>query len=131
MPSAVRAGGTGARVRFRTALGPLLLYHVLILSGGALAIVAVVRGPTVLLVPGLVLLAAGIITVLWVLGWAGRLAGRAAAASPSREAPLPMARWICVRCGNAGTGQPVVCPRCGGWLTRAGAGDPEIRRTGE
>jgi hypothetical protein len=107
-------------LRFRTALGPLLLYHVLIVLGGALTIVAIVRGPSELFVPGIGVLAAGIVTVVAVLIWSGRLAHRAAEAPAPRTSAELRPRWVCIRCANAGTGHPSVCPRCGGWLTRSG-----------
>jgi len=121
-----RSASVGSPLRFRTALGPLLLYHILIVVGGALTIVAVVRGPPELLVPGVGILAAGIGTVIAVLIWSGRLARRAAdeqAHGPSSER---RPRWVCVRCANSGVGYPAVCPRCGGWLTRSGPDEVDL-----
>lgn len=112
--------GPGPPLRFRTAVGPLLLYHLLILLGGGLILVAVLHGPSDLLLPGVAILIAGLVAVLAVLAWAGRMARRAASSAVRPEASIGGPRWVCTRCGHTVTQLRAVCPRCGGWLVRSG-----------
>lgn len=116
--------GPRPALRFRSAVGPLLLYHVLILLGGAMILVAVLHGPPALLVPGVVILIAGVSTVVAVLAWTARLAREAALAHGATASSGDRARWVCTRCAYASSRVGAICPKCGGWLIRR-SGEPE------
>ncbi len=104
-------GSTGlARI-----LPALAAYHLLLLAGAVLLLlVGVGLADRLLALPGIVLVAAGLLTQFAVVRWSLRRSPRSAAGSAAIE-PRPM---LCTTCGWKGTASSIFCPRCHRVLVR-------------
>ncbi|MGC2035263.1 MAG: hypothetical protein WA761_07470 [Thermoplasmata archaeon] len=110
-------------------MGPLLMYHVLLLAGGFVVIAGYLRHSFPWTVLGWALIVGGILIELTILWWSVRLVRRQpvdpAPSASSIGSPGPgagPARWICVACGWRGPEGNRFCPRCGKVMVRLPTG---------
>lgn len=105
--------------------GPLLANHLLLLAGAFLVVRGFVSGPSLSIVIGSTLIAAGVAIEIWIIVWSARLVRRGSSGLP---APFPRGsesgrgssdrHRLCVGCGWRGGEGPQFCPRCGKVLVR-------------
>jgi len=116
---------SGPRSVFRSVVGPLVAYHVLVLAGAYFILLGFVGGSRNLELAGVGVVAAGILTELWVLRWSARLVRRAADRGAGERIStgqsslyLPPKASLCVRCGAHESGVRRTCSRCGNPMVR-------------
>jgi hypothetical protein len=104
----------------RRAIAPLLAYHVFILAGAAVLLLAVARSSPFWTGVGSALILGGLVVHAAVLRWTAILV--------TREPPVSMGsfgrdsgpanRWLCPACGWRGETGVGYCPRCGRFIVR-------------
>ena len=110
-------------------LGPLVAYHVLIVSGGAVFLVGAVWRSAWWTGFGLAVLIGGIAIHVWVLYSTAKrvpqgpvLSPRPSAGGTARAGPVAHSVWMCPTCGFRGELDLPNCPRCGKFLVRIALG---------
>lgn len=117
---------TNPRPVLRKVVGPLVIYHALILLGAFLILASGLRGLG--LTVGAILVGAGISMDIAVIVWSASLTRRAARQQRTsyqlrgdrRAGP---GRTLCPACGRMGTEGTVTCPRCGRTVIQLGWSD--------
>jgi ribosomal protein L40E len=125
-PVSLEAEPTPTRSIFRTVVGPLVAYHVLILVGAYLIVLGYVENVRVFEVAGIGFVVVGVLTELWVLRWSAGITRRAA--RPGTGDPIGKSestgaataqQSVCLRCGARDpTGVRRTCRRCGNPMVR-------------
>lgn len=111
-----RAPSRGPRALARQLMGPLVVYHALILGGAFLIVVA--GGWGIWQIVGVALVVLGISVEVAVLAWTASLTRTAARESPSPAGPWASPRpdeasRICVACARKSRERTRICPQCG------------------
>lgn len=101
--------GPSPRPLLKKLFGPLVVYHVLILFGAFLIVVA--NGWGTWRFVGIALVVLGISVEISILVWTASLAR--SASSDSSNPPRGGVSRICVACGRKGSEPMRICPRCG------------------